>query len=124
MTRRSSGSTYHDAAWIFALWRALHGEISIEDIAADVIAGLSPYLPANEDSFLSPELLPQTSAFFHSADSLREDAVAQTEVPQPTESLCSEPDSREFSIHHYYFKFKEHCYCLELPAPAHSPTAA
>jgi hypothetical protein len=105
------------------LWRALHGEVLVEDIAAEVIAGLSPYLPANEDSFLSSELLPQTSAFFDSADTGREDAVPQTEA-QPAEFLHLEPDSREFSIHHYYFKFKGRCYCLELPALTHSPTAA
>jgi hypothetical protein len=123
---RNSGPTYHDVAWIFALWRALHGEISIEDIASEVIAGLSPYLSTHEDSFLAPDLLARPSAFFDSGDILeeKEHDAPHSETPEPTIAASFDPDAREFSIHHYYFKFKGRRYCLELPALTHSPTAA
>jgi|ERR1700727_327300 len=121
---RNSGPTYHDVAWIFALWRVLHGEISIEDIAAEVIAGLSPYLPVSESSFQSCELLLGASALFDFTDIQKESSDPQIEVSQPAAAPHLEPETHEFSIHHYYFKFKGRRYCLELPALTHSPTAA
>jgi hypothetical protein len=49
-----------DAFWIFTLWRALHGgDAMLADIAAEVIANLSQYLPIDEDSFgVAPRSLP------------------------------------------------------------------
>jgi hypothetical protein len=51
----------HDAFWIFILWRALHGgDATMADIAAAVIANLSQYLPAREDSFGVAPLWPSS----------------------------------------------------------------
>jgi hypothetical protein len=144
----------HDAFWIFILWRALHGgDATLADIAAAVIANLSQYLPAHEDSFgVAP--LPPSPLFL---------AVSETEEPQAPDSApscaeswddyrksfeevaseaesnetsCEEEEPRrracdlfcsdpsEFSIYHNYFNFKGVFYRVERPAFACLPTAA
>jgi hypothetical protein len=136
----------HDAFWIFALWRALHGgDATMADIAAAVIANLSRYLPAGEDSFgvaplpASPQFLAvseiEDSESYDSespdSESLVEDPLEAEQNPSdPSEEpslscsslFCSDP--REFSIHHNYFKFKGVFYRVERPAFACLPTAA
>lgn len=116
---RKTATPYQDAAWIIALWRALHGgDPTPEDVAAEVIAGLSRYLPGTDHSFLSRELQPPSQALLSSALNPEPEDVEAPET-EPTG-----PEEFEYSIHHYYFKFKGQWYCLGLPALTHSPTAA
>jgi hypothetical protein len=126
----------YDAFWIFVLWRALHGgDATLADIAAAVIANLSQYLPAREDSF-GVEPLPPSSQFL-SLSEVEESGTPDSE-PSDEETLkaqqsssipgerttlfCSDPS--EFSIYHNYFKFKGVFYRVERPAFACLPTAA
>lgn len=121
MPRRTTTTPYHDAAWIIALWRALHGgDPSPEDVAADVIAGLSGLLPGGEGSFQSFDLHLSCAPV---------DPSEQIEDFHSAAGAMLEPAEGEFSIHHYcfkyyYFKFKGQCYRLDLPALTRSPTAA
>jgi hypothetical protein len=120
----------YDAFWIFLLWRALHGgDATMADIAAAVIANLSQYLPAREDSFgVAP--LPPSSQFLavtgEEFESLEEDPdEAEPDLDptgEPLPLFCSDP--REFSIYHNYFNFKGVFYRVERPAFACLPTAA
>ena len=126
MSRSKTRSLYPDAAWIVALWRALHGgDPSPEEIAAEVIAGFSQYLPGNQHSFLTRELQPPTAAdfarYFTSSTEELETGRVKAEI---IEASTFDPETSEYSVRHYYFKFKGHWYCLGLPALAHSPTAA
>lgn len=137
----------YDAFWIFALWRALHGgDPTLADIAAAVIANLSQYLPANEESFgVAP--LP-ASPHLQSTPELEEQAEESNNIEEKTESehapsqscgdsrssdlLCTDLfctdlfciDPCDFSIHHNYFEFKGVFYRIDRPASACSPTAA
>jgi hypothetical protein len=125
MSRSKTPSPYPDAAWIVALWRALHGgDPSPEEIAADVIAGFSQYLPLSEHSFLSRELLPPTSPDFASYFTPSSEELDEESIESEKIEGTFDPEKCEYSIRHYYFKFKGHWYCLGLPALAHSPTAA
>lgn len=131
MHRDTRPNPRYDAAWIFTLWRALHGgDPTPGDVAAEVISSLAQFLPAQGDSF---GLLPLPASPYivavseiedsESADPEEIDAVPAQEQPQePHALLCYDP--REFSIHHYYFNFKGVFYCLDRPAFACLPTAA
>jgi hypothetical protein len=121
----------YDAFWIFLLWRALHGgDATMADIAAEVIANLSQYLPAHEDSFgVAP--LPPSSQFLalceieeseSPEDDPHEAEPDLASIGQPLALFCSDP--REFSIYHNYFNFKGVFYRVERPAFACLPTAA
>ena len=129
----------HHAFWIFILWRALHGgDATPGDIAAAVIANLSQYLPAGEDSFgvaplpASPQFLAVLEAedsepYSESFDGDSLDAEPNPSAPREqtlpcTNLFCCDPS--EFSIHHNYFKFKGVFYRVERPAFACLPTAA
>jgi hypothetical protein len=118
-----------DAFWIFTLWRALHGsDAMLADIAAEVIANLSQYLPIEEDSFgVAP--LPPSSRFLtvsgledpESAD-VATDALPDQADHGHEPAFCSDP--AELSIYHNYFSFKGVFYRIDRPAFACLPTAA
>jgi hypothetical protein len=125
-------SGYHDAAWIMTLWRALHGgDPTPADVAAEVIANLSKYLPEREGSFgMQPLPSPKRAVPILELDceDLEDDAYDTDTVPtlEEVERQCELEcrDPREFNIHHYYFKSKGVFYCLDRPAFACLPTAA
>jgi hypothetical protein len=121
----------HDAFWIFALWRAIHGgDSTLIEVAFAAIANLAPFLPAHEDSFAlatassSPYL--RGAADFDAFESEHADAIDT--LPDPLSArrtlglLCCDP--REFSIDHYYFNFKGVFFRLDRPAFACLPAAA
>jgi hypothetical protein len=129
MPREISSTLDHDAAWIMTLWRLLHGENAAPgDIAADVIANLSQFLAAREDSFgihplPSPLCAPADPVEFSEKNRDATDAESdQDQLEQQCDLQCYDPD--DFSIHHYYFNFKGVFYCLDRPASACLPTAA
>ena len=131
MHRAIAPTPDHDAFWIFALWRALHGgQPTLADVAAAAIASLSQFLPAQEDSFGLPPLpvSPYTRAIseFEDCDTTEADAMDalpdESDPHEPPAFLCNDPP--EFSIHQYYFNFKGVLYRLDRPAFACLPTAA
>lgn len=128
---QSSLAQSQDAFWIFALWRALHGgDATLGDIAAEVIANLSQYLPAQEDSFgvaplpASPNILAFAAMKDSEApDNCEPDGLRdQSGSEQGLALFCCDPC--EFSIYHNYFKFKGVFYRIDRPAFACLPTAA
>jgi hypothetical protein len=112
----------------------------LADIAAAVIANLSQYLPAQEDSFgvaplpASRGMLALSGAEDTESTEDREiDALAgqsdpdqpdraQSDPEEPSPIFCCDPS--EFSIGHSYFNFKGVFYRIDRPAFACLPTAA
>jgi hypothetical protein len=131
-----------DAAWIITLWHALHGaDASIEDVAAEVTAIFSQYLPGGETvtsfefdvSFdtvaaLDDKGLRQALAVENDAISAFDLAVEREKAnelrPESGQETCANESTDSLSIHHFYFKFKGRTYCFDLPALTCSPAAA
>jgi hypothetical protein len=133
MPHSISPSCHHDAAWIITLWRALHGgDPTPADVAAEVIANLTKYLPEREGSFgiqPLPSPKPRVPLIELECDETADDEANDTDtvpsleqVERQCELECRDP--REFNIHHYYFKSKGVFYRLDRPAFACLPTAA
>jgi hypothetical protein len=129
--RETSPTPSHDAFWIFALWRALHGgDAMLADIAAAVIANLSQYLPAQEDSFgVAPLPASRNILAFpgaedsESTEDRNSDVLMDQSDPEESSPLfCCDPC--ELSIYHNYFNFKGVFYRIDRPAIACLPTAA
>jgi len=112
-----------DAAWIIALWKAIHGgDPSPEQIAAQAIAALAQYVSAPaKASFSFTELKAQFGKLGVQVTERAEESAAAGAKPQLAMSAGGE---REFRIHQYCFKFKGETFCTELPALTHLPTAA
>jgi len=112
-----------DAAWIIALWKAIHGgDPSPEQIAAQAIAALAQYVagPAQAE-FTFGELKTQFAKLGVQVTEAAKEESAPGEKPRLALSPSGE---REFRIHQYCFKFKGETICTELPALTHLPTAA
>ena len=130
MHRDFKPTSSYDAFWIFTLWRAMHGgDATLADIAAAVIANLSQFLPAREDSFevaplpASPYLLTvMEMQEYDYADNNSTDLAEQSDSEESQELFCCDPS--DFSIHHNYFKFKGVFYRIDRPAFACLSTAA
>lgn len=112
-----------DAAWIIALWKAIHGgDPSPEQVAAQAIAALAQYLTAPAESeFTFTELKTQFAKLGVQVTEAAKEEAATGSKPRLALSATGE---REFRIHQYCFKFKGETYCTELPALTHLPTAA
>jgi hypothetical protein len=131
-----------DAAWIIALWHALHGaDASLEDVAAEVTAIFSQYLPCTErltslefsqsldacaalnDNGSRKTLQGEDDAI--SAFDLAVEREKANELRQESDQeICANESADDLSIHHFYFKFKGRTYCFDLPALTCSPAAA
>jgi len=112
-----------DAAWIIALWKAIHGgDGGPEQIAAQAIAALAQYVSAPaKASFSFNELKAQFGKLGVQVTERAEESGQAGAKPQ----LAMPADAdREFRIHQYCFKFKGETFCTELPALTHLPTAA
>ena len=91
-----------DAAWIIALWKAIHGgDPAPQLVASQAIAALAPYLNASEDTLTFSQLEKQFRTL--GADVTGRDGEAQA----MTEAL--------FPIRQYFFNFKDATYCVQLP---------
>lgn len=130
MHRDIKPASAYDAFWIFTLWRALHGgDAMLADIAAEVIANLSQYLPVDEDSFGVAPLPPSSSIVAisgvddsESADDSVDALPDLSESVEPPAFFCSDPS--ELSIYHNYYSFEGVFYRIDRPAFACLPTAA
>ena len=100
----------------------------LADIAAAVIANLSQYLPAQEDSFgvaplpASPNILVLSEVDSESTEDRDSDATDQSDPEESSPLFCCDPC--ELSIYHNYFNFKGVFYRIDRPAIACLPTAA
>ncbi len=104
-----------DAAWIIALWKAIHGgDPGPEAVAAEAIAALAQYLRRGEYSFSFQQLETQFANL----------GVQVTERSAEAGAGGTTLAGREFRIHQYCFKFKGQTICAELPTVTHLPTAA
>ena len=131
MNREITPTPAHDAFWIFALWRALHGgDPTLGDVAAAVIASLSQFFPTQEDSFglpplpasLSSSLAPEATDCGPDDDADAIDALPHAPEGRPLTHVCYDP--RDFSIQHYYFNVNGVFCRLDRPVLACLPTAA
>jgi len=106
-----------DAAWIIALWKAIHGgDPAPEIIAAQAIAALAQYLaPEAARSFTFADLKTQFGKLGVQ--------VTEREQSEATPRLAVN-DENHVNIHQYCFKFKGEIYCIQLPVLTHLPTAA
>ena len=111
-----------DAAWIIALWKAIHGgDGGPEQVAAQAIAALAQYVAApSEVAFTFNELKDQFGKIGIQVTERAEAAAQNAAQPQ----LAVELDENRFHIHQYCFKFKGETICTELPVLTHLPTAA
>ncbi len=111
-----------DAAWIIALWKAIHGgDGGPEQIAAQAISALAQYVAAPAHvSFSLADLKEQ----FGKLGVQVTERGKEAEDAKPQLAMSNESVQREFRIHQYCFKFKGETICTELPALTHLPTAA
>ena len=112
-----------DAAWIIALWLAIHGgDPAPEIIAAQAIAALAQYVNGTrQETFTFEELKAQFSKLGVVVTEREQDAAASI---KPQLLAANENDNREFRIHQYCFKFQGSTICTELPVLTHVRTAA
>jgi hypothetical protein len=110
-----------DAAWIIALWKAIHGgDPSPEVAAAQAIAALAQYVSAPvQQAFTFAELKQQFGNLGVQVTERSEEAGARPQL-----AVSVEEDDQKFHIHQYCFKFKGETYCIQLPTLTHLPTAA
>ncbi len=108
-----------DAAWIIALWKAIHGgDGGPEQIAAQAIAALAQYVAApSEVAFTFDELKSQFAKLGAQVTERGEEANAKLR-------LADDPEGTRRPIHQYCFKFQGETLCIQLPVLTHLPTAA
>jgi hypothetical protein len=115
-----------DAAWIIAVWKAIHGgDPAPELVAAQAIAALAQYVnPPIQRSFSFVELKEQFAKIgVHVTERTAEESARTAEADSKA-APARDKDEREFRVHQYCFKFKGETYCIELPALTHLRTAA
>jgi hypothetical protein len=106
-----------DAAWIIALWKAIHGG----DPSPEQVAALAQYVAApSAVAFTFNELKEQFGKIGIQVTERAEAAAQNAAKPQ----LAADLDENRFHIHQYCFKFKGETICTELPVLTHLPTAA
>jgi hypothetical protein len=91
-----------DAAWIIALWKAIHGgDPAPEAVAAGVIAAMAPYLTGFGKSFTAQQMV----AGFETLG---------VQVTSPKVEALEEP-GQSFRPRQYCFKFQGKTICITLP---------
>ena len=112
-----------DAAWIIALWLAIHGgDPSPEVVAAQAIAALAQYVNGTrQQTFTFDELKAQFAKLGVTVTEREQEAGASL---KPKLQMVEEGDEREFRLHQYCFKFQGSTICTELPVLTHVRTAA
>ncbi len=112
-----------DAAWIIALWLAIHGgDPAPEVVAAQAIAALAQYVNgARQQAFTFEELKAQ---FAKLGVGVTERGKQEAPSTRPQLQMVEEGDDREFHVHQYCFKFQGSTICTELPVLTHLRTAA
>lgn len=111
-----------DAAWIIALWLAIHGgDPAPEVVAAQAIAALAQYVNGTRQrTFTFEELKVQFAKLGVVVTEREREASAKPQLLMVQEG----DDRRESRIHQYCFKFEGSTICTELPVLTHLRTAA
>jgi hypothetical protein len=113
-----------DAAWIIALWLAIHGgDPAPEVIAAQAIAALAQYVNGTRQQAFTFEELKTQFAKLGVGVTEREREASASAKPQLLMAQEGD-DRREFRVHQYCFKFEGSTICTELPVLTHLRTAA
>jgi hypothetical protein len=113
-----------DAAWIIALWLAIHGgDPAPEVVAAQAIAALAQYVNGNRERTFTFEELKLQFAKLGVHVTEREREAAPSAKPQLLMAQEGHED-RDFRVHQYCFKFEGSTICTELPILTHLRTAA
>ena len=108
-----------DAAWIIALWKAIHGG----GPAPEAIAALAQYVNGITQLTFTLEELKVQFAKLGVVVTEREREASASDKPQLL--MAQEGDDRhEFRVHQYCFKFEGSTICTELPVLTHLRTAA
>jgi hypothetical protein len=112
-----------DAAWIIALWIAIHGgDPSPEVVAGQAIAALAQYVNGSrQQAFTFDELKAQFAKLGVGVTEREKEAESSM---KPQLKMAGDEDNREFHIHQYCFKFQGSTICTELPVLTHLRTAA
>lgn len=96
-----------DAAWIIALWKAIHGgDPSPERIAAQAIAALAPYAAGVQSSLTFAQLQKQLAAANITVTEKEVETAGKTETTR---------ELRRPLVHQYCFKFGGETICIQLP---------
>jgi hypothetical protein len=96
-----------DAAWIIALWKAIHGgDPSPEQVAASVVAVMAPYLGGSTAAFSAQQL----AAGF--------ETLGVTVTQPPVEELLETGQPVQFRQYCFNFQGKTICVTLQLPKVA------
>ena len=102
-----------DAAWIIALWKAIHGgDPAPETVAVEAIAALSQYLKDSQADFTFQQMEKQLAILGIQVTH----QVAQVEARE-VEQGPKRP-------HQYCFKFKNQTICIQLPRLENLPAVA
>jgi len=112
-----------DAAWIIALWLAIHGgDLSPEVVGAQAIAALAEYVNGmRQQGFAFDEL---KAHFGKLGVTVTEHDRVDASSVKPSLQMVQESDDREFYFHQYCFNFQGSTICTELPVLTHLRTAA
>lgn len=113
-----------DAAWIIALWVAIHGgDPAPEVVAAQAIAALAQYVNGTRQRAFTLEELKTQFARLGVVVTEREREAGLSAKPQLL--MAQEGDDHpDFRVHQYCFKFEGSTICTELPVLTHLRTAA
>ncbi|HXR15186.1 MAG TPA: hypothetical protein VN777_03150 [Terriglobales bacterium] len=113
-----------DAAWIIALWKAIHGgDPSPEAVAAEAIAALAQYLRGAEYSFSFAQLEKQFANLgITVTESTGEDETTAAKTKAPATRSIDQP---------MYHRYRQYCFqvggqtiCAQLPEVAIREEAA
>ena len=112
-----------DAAWIIALWIAIHGgDPSPEAVAAQAIAALAQYVNGTrQETFTFEELKVQFASLGVAVTERAKEEIAEG---KPNLRLADDGDENRYRIHQFCFKFQGSTICTELPVLTHLRTAA
>lgn len=104
-----------DAAWIIALWKAIHGgDPAPELVAAQAIAALAPYAARTESSLTFAHLQKQLAAVNIAVTEEDGETAVKTEAVR---------ELHRATAHQYCFKFAGQTICIQLPI-THLPPPA
>jgi hypothetical protein len=112
-----------DAAWIIALWKAIHGgDGGPEQIAAQAIAALAQYVAGPAPAAFTFDALHARFAKLGVQVTEKVAEPANTGAKPDVEAAIAIKGSKP--IHQYCFKFEGETICIKLPLLTHLPTAA
>jgi hypothetical protein len=112
-----------DAAWIIALWLAIHGgDPRPEVIAAQAVAATAHYVNGTGRPFFGFEQL--RALFGQLGVTVTERTKHDVSSVSTQSQKPHDGEAREFLTHQYCFKFEGSTTCTKIPVLTHLRTAA